>query len=618
MRILPLRRSQLVGSNGPGSLVVSPEGETAIVGALDYWFQNSSGKEVTSRAEFEIHEPRLKGFLGVNKLYSPPDFRDVSSDIANSKLYIPLLRFPKWHYCSFCSMMREFNYTIENTRSYCNECNKQQYFKQVPFIVICSNGHISDFPWHEWVHENEGSTCRGRLKLITMGGATLDSWVVKCSCNSKRSLKGITSNASEKRGSSVLGERLNSHSSEYKCRGHKAWCGDEYEECHESPVAILRNSINVYMPQKVSVISIPGEKNMEVDRILNTLEKNIVIKGLLSTTENIDEKIEILLNSLGTLINAEREDYEKAILYLDGSIVENGNTIQTGSPALLRSKEFEKLQQNCSEPYLKVLEEWIKDEDADSQSNIYAPYFEKINRVTKLRETTALSGFKRLSRTDEEGQYSYSASYDSLYHKKLPNNQKWLPASTVYGEGIFIKFDLKEIEEWEKRGEVRDYFKQYMKRISGMNHSIPEIISNPRNIMLHTLSHLLIEEIANTSGYNMASIRERMYLQTNQASLLIYTSAGDMDGTFGGLVRMGKKSSFFELVDKAVANARWCSSDPVCSELGFLQGQGLNGVNGAACYNCSHLPETSCEIGNMYLDRTFLIDSKIGFFNNVF
>jgi len=617
MRALPLRRSQLVGSNGPGSLIVSPEGETVIVGALDYWFQNSSGRDISSRAEFEIHEPRLKGFLGVNKLYSPPDFRDIGTDVANSKIYIPLLRFPKWHYCSFCSSMREFNYTIENTRSYCEECERNQYFKQVPFIVICSSGHISDFPWHGWAHENEDSKCKGRLKLVTMGGATLDSWIIKCSCGASRSLKGITSNAAEKRGSSILSERLNSHSREYKCTGHKAWCGDEYETCHESPVAILRNSINVYMPQKVSVISIPGEKNAEVDRILNLLEKNMVIKGLLSSKDDFVEKVDILVSSLGTLISAERENYEKAILYLDGSIVENGNTIETGSPALLREKEFEKLNKFCSEPYLKVLEEWSKEKDTDEIPNLYAPFIEKVNRVTKLRETTALAGFRRLSRTDEDGQYSYSISYDSLFHNKIPNYQKWLPASTVYGEGIFINFDLEEIEKWEECNEVKKYFEQYMERVKDINNFMPEIIGGPRNIMLHTLSHLLIEEIANTSGYNVASIRERMYLQRNQAGLLIYTSAGDMEGTFGGLVRMGKQNSFFELVDKAIANARWCSSDPVCSELGMTQGQGLNGVNGAACYNCSHLAETSCEIGNTYLDRTFLIDSEIGFFRSI-
>ena len=68
------------------------------------------------------------------------------------------------------------------------------------------------------------------------------------------------------------------------------------------------------------------------------------------------------------------------------------------------------------------------------------------------------------------------------------------------------------------------------------------------------------------------------------------------------------------LLDKAINNADWCSSDPVCSELGSKQGQGVNNLNGAACYNCSHIPETSCEFWNLYLDRSLLVDEEIGFF----
>ncbi|MED4125570.1 hypothetical protein P4631_07300 [Halalkalibacterium halodurans] len=97
-------------------------------------------------------------------------------------------------------------------------------------------------------------------------------------------------------------------------------------------------------------------------------------------------------------------------------------------------------------------------------------------------------------------------------------------------------------------------------------------------------------------------------------TVLIYTSSGDIDGTFGGLVRMGKKENFFPVVYQAIDKARWCSSDPVCTEIGKSSGQGVNNLNGAACHSCSYLPETSCELGNLFLDRTLLVDEKIGFF----
>ena len=62
--------------------------------------------------------------------------------------------------------------------------------------------------------------------------------------------------------------------------------------------------------------------------------------------------------------------------------------------------------------------------------------------------------------------------------------------------------------------------------------------------MLHTLSHLLIRELALECGYNAASIRERIYADTEgdqqQAGILIYTAAADSDGTLGGLVELGQ------------------------------------------------------------------------------
>lgn len=609
MRRLPLRRSQLVGTNGPGSLIVSPEGETAIVGALDYWFTKET-KDEKKRAEFEVFEPRLKGFLGVNKLYLPPDYRKAHEDTANSNLMIPLLRFPLWHYCPFCKELHRLNYSAESSRKFCKTCNENRYMKQVPFITICKQGHISDFPWVEWVHS--GQECNGTMTLNTSGGATLDSWSIKCSCGKNRSLRGITA---KRENSSVITEDLYGDERKYICRGHKAWCSDEFETCNESTIAILRNSINVYLPQKVSVISLPGEKNQNVDRLLDFLHRQTVVHELLQSRTNIRDKIDLLYNAAISQLSVSKEDCEKTILYMESSISVDDDNGDLTSPMILREKEFDVLHYSQNEDYLKIFEEWSnEDKGAEEYAGKYTSFIKKINRVTKLRETTALAGFKRLSSVEEDGTYKFKPSYDLMYHKEIPNQKKWLPAYSVFGEGIFIQFDLEKIREWEQKGEVQQYFEKYLTRIANMKHYMPEIINNPRNIMMHSLAHLIMEEIANTSGYNMASIRERLYMNENQAGMLIYTSAGDIEGTFGGLVRLGNKNKIFHIIDKALGKSHWCSSDPVCSELGISMGQGLQGANGSACYNCIYIPETSCECGNMYLDRTLLIDSTLGFF----
>jgi len=50
---------------------------------------------------------------------------------------------------------------------------------------------------------------------------------------------------------------------------------------------------------------------------------------------------------------------------------------------------------------------------------------------------------------------------------------------------------------------------------------------------------------------------------------------------------------------------RLCTSDPLCAEHSPLQNP--NVLHWAACHACLFSPETSCERGNKYLDRTLLI-----------
>ena len=85
---------------------------------------------------------------------------------------------------------------------------------------------------------------------------------------------------------------------------------------------------------------------------------------------------------------------------------------------------------------------------------------------------------------------------------------------------------------------------------------------------------------------------------------LIYTAAGDSDGTLGGLVRMGEPGRFEAVFRRALESARWCSSDPICIE---SKGQGPDNCNLAACHSCGLLPETSCETQNKFLDRGVLV-----------
>ena len=60
-------------------------------------------------------------------------------------------------------------------------------------------------------------------------------------------------------------------------------------------------------------------------------------------------------------------------------------------------------------------------------------------------------------------------------------------------------------------------------------------------VMLHSLSHLLINAISLECGYPASSIKERIYANENQGyGILLYTASADSHGTLGGLANAAK------------------------------------------------------------------------------
>ena len=228
--------------------------------------------------------------------------------------------------------------------------------------------------------------------------------------------------------------------------------------------------------------------------------------------------------------------------------------------------------------------------------------------LERLREVNALLGFTRVEAPEESGNPDEQPARADLC-KDPPT---WVPASQVHGEGIFIRFDEDTLKKWEARASVKERDKDLFAGHRGWRNSRKldpdEGYPGIRYAMLHTLSHLLIRELALECGYNAASIRERIYAdaegQEPQAGILIYTAAADSDGTLGGLVDLGKPENLGRLLKQALSRAGICASDPLCSE---HEPEKDRSLHAAACHACSFVSETSCEFGNRYIDRTLLV-----------
>ena len=69
---------------------------------------------------------------------------------------------------------------------------------------------------------------------------------------------------------------------------------------------------------------------------------------------------------------------------------------------------------------------------------------------------------------------------------------------------------------------------------------------------------------------------------------------------------LGEPDKLGRLMTLALEQIKLCASDPLCAEHHPTK-DGIVSLHGAACHACMFSPETSCERGNKYLDRSLLI-----------
>ena len=238
-----------------------------------------------------------------------------------------------------------------------------------------------------------------------------------------------------------------------------------------------------------------------------------------------------------------------------------------------------------------------------------------------LAITSTQLGFSRVNMPlpkIENGQVTYPSEKIRPIYSGNINDVKVLPANQIYGEGLFFAFDNNSINNWANKkynidGKNLSLEQYYIPKLESGN--MYEFLAQEMNMygrakfyLLHTFSHLLMKELEFKCGYPTASLSERLYYSDEMCGVLIYTADG-AEGSMGGLVWQGQPHLIEETILSALQRATDCSSDPMCWE-------NSDGLNKAACFSCAMVSETSCEHGNMGLDRRALVDPVFGFFKD--
>ena len=631
------RASQGVVPFGVGAITDFPD-ESLMMAGLDVWPHETADGEVKAQIleATKVVDGRLARRLSANlkrriDVFRSPTIAPNQGGYAAAAAQnegtsdMPFVRFPNWHFCPRCRVLVNLPWNAQRRESRlrcsnmgrrvkgkgepCGELSIGRRFRLVPvrFVVACEHGHIMDFPWTIWAHSRSEKECdggSGDLYIYSTPAAGLAGVIVACiKCGSKRSMAGSF------RKDMLKAFFVND------CTGDRPWLGPNNGEpkCLAVPQTIQRGASNAYFAKVVSSILIPP-----YSAALQQAIEQPELWADISSLPKVDGRLpEDWIRRKGKRLGFDPEVFVKAVKDRLDEAVDD--------------KDFESAKEVSEEEYRIAEYKAFKDKrppkqerhdfdiqaiSVDQYSSWFGEFFERVILVKKLRETRVLTGFSRIVPPEALDNASAALSVKPL---------SWLPGFSVRGEGIFLELRKEKLQAWKGdnsalKKRVRS-IKNRLRKLEVERGIDPRSI-NAEVILIHTLAHLLIRQMSFDCGYDSSSLRERLYVSSDDSAdvrgFLIYTASGDSEGTLGGLVRQGKPGRLDETMKAALENAEICSSDPLCIE---SDGQGTYGLNMAACHACCLLPETSCEEGNTLLDRALVSGSpdhdRIGYFSEI-
>lgn len=554
------------------------------------------------------------------------------------------------------------------TKLYTDNNNEQRgnipLFKelsQTNLILICPNGHLSDIPWSKYLNwktqketfklprEDYGAnlfnleSCCSNPKMMWSESTTksegYDSIYIECSSC------GLGSGNSKEKPKITL-EGINSLKP--LCKGEKPWeidpdnsinipfekCkknGDEHGLQSEEMKVSLVTANNTYFANGFSSLFIPmhlaENTSKAIIKAMDTIRINLSKTSKTKEEywkKNIENDLEDFLRENDIYDDSITIDSLKSEYFKVSDEDENEDFYENYRfqeyRCFSKNKTFEGINDNKGLSFNDI-----------ELSEILSKYFVKIQQLDELKVTSIQFDFTRVKpkervvKINDKGERVIQESLAGQNIFSIDETELFLlPANETLGEGIFFQFDNDKIEEWLFNN--KEIFKQRFSKYinyefqSGQPGSAAKqkIKNNGvKHFLVHSFSHMMMRELEFSCGYPTASLKERLYISSDpekqMSGVLIYTAEG-AEGSMGGLVSQAEPDKILEIIKNGLYRAIDCSSDPLCWE---SEGQGIFDLNLSACFSCMLVAETACEEMNLGLDRKVLVDSEIGFFENL-
>jgi hypothetical protein len=575
-RVTRIRRSQLISVFGPGSIVDTFD-DSATVKGLHHW--------PAPRPQDKIVEERLQGTLNLDFLYQPPA---VNEDDPDHRL--PILKFPGFHYCPSCHrLVNDFGMRERKRDGVpCPGCGNANMIP-ARFVAACGSGHAQDFPFREWAHGGT-TACPHQLSMHTLGKSSgLRDIRIDCDCGKGASMEGAFSKGAM-------------HGVGVDCAGQMLWRNEATSPCTSELRALQRGASNFYFSETMSSLSIPPWEGRIADIVRNF--QNLMARAY--PDRNKPAHVAIL---------AEVVDQPR----------NSGISVEDVFAWVERASQAKQLRKDQQEFKVEEYGAFTRAASSDTEwprfsvravpvPGVLAGFLTQVVLADVLEEVRALVGFRRidpwLSQTGE-------GPVGGFVELREPG-VRWLPGVRLTGEGFFLQFDLTPLAVWANQTHVKNRAQELQRQIdlrTQQGKGRPFKVT-PTLVLVHSFAHALMLRLSLECGYSSGALRERIYTgesagrpDRHMAGLLVYTGSTDSEGTLGGLVSMGEPETLGRVVQRAIREASWCSSDPICSE---VKNTGERTMNLAACHGCLFVPETSCEFYNSLLDRQSLVGDLDG------
>jgi ssDNA-binding Zn-finger/Zn-ribbon topoisomerase 1 len=595
-----IRGSQFVITYGPGSIIEGVEGPRVISRPdIGLFFKGSS----KIPDDFEIPDQRMsQGLLSDAGIFRLPSNAEVNEN--DSRYIYRTKAFPIWRLC--LNMQRHNgHYYILHQEYSCPVCGSRgkRGSEPIRFVKACSAGHMDEVDWYIIAHADD-KTCDNRHMFRWYGGGgSLSQVRIEC----------------PKCGKSVMSLGT-AYGKDWHCTGRyperegttRAPVRSMYD-CEQSARIIQRQASNLRIPELLTLFAVYPRHTA----LHNILQRRPIYYALQAVEPTSFVQLQNLLKNLESRGSIGRDTFDSITRYpwkeLQAAISDVLKPVPTSYHDLIL-EEYKCLVDGSlkgippvrgpapKSPVLIEINPSLVKKFTGPNGNLL-----RITPISTLTTVTVQKGYRREVYTKSLPTREMATLVDVSFPDPSDEHKRWYPGVQYLGEGVFITFDgtdfkvaNKAADDWSAAYEKRTVYPEYVFRDPAHREEL-----QPLFVWWHTFSHLLIREMASEAGYSSAAIRERIYIDETGVSggVLFYATQPGSEGTLGGLTAL--VPHFQEIIDGALSQLDMCSADPLCIEHRFKIGD----YNGAACYGCLLLSETSCAHRNMWLDRNIMLEN---------